>query len=402
MTILLCLGPFLAAAAQESPFRESVIGQVGDQETFHVGLVTRTLDRVAYVGIRHGKHHVVLDGRAGEAFDETAQWTWSPDEEVLAYAARRGKQWRWVVKDRVTPEFETVGSFAFSADSKSYFCLGKTGTRWTCLLNGVKVEEANSFPWAGFNPGTNELLYIVPGPKGPVLSEAGRKRDVQIVGGIAFSPDGKRTAHRTWKTAGKKTTTHLSVDGKLGPAFDSVDNAVFSEDGSQVAYVARSGGRESVVLADKVVETCDRVYRLGFAPDGRLYYTADTSGSRFLVVGSDRWGPWAQHLDPPIFAPDGKTYAFRVLEPGRMFYMINGKSGPVFEGTTSLTFHPKTLMPAYLAKKDDAWLLVLGETGVKVPYPPFSVARFSPDGKHVSFVGLRDRSQFLRLTADVR
>ena len=78
------------------------------------------------------------------------------------------------------------------------------------------------------------------------------------------------------------------MDGTPGPALDAVDDPVFSEDGSHLAYWARQGAKQRVVLDGAPGPEYDEVIRGGpaFRADGKLEFLAIQQGILYRVTRS--------------------------------------------------------------------------------------------------------------------
>jgi len=59
------------------------------------------------------------------------------------------------------------------------------------------------------------------------------------------------------------------VDGKSGPAFDSINgySTIFSPDSMRVAYVAKQEKKPCVVVDEKPGPTYDEIVKFFFSPD---------------------------------------------------------------------------------------------------------------------------------------
>ncbi|MEO6002884.1 MAG: WD40 repeat domain-containing protein [Opitutus sp.] len=131
------------------------------------------------------------------------------------------------------------------------------------------------------------------------------------VGGVYFSPDGKRLA-ALCTPAGATSGRFMILDGKKSPKYQSIDYSppnepVFSPDSSKFVYVGNNNGRFLVVNG----EESDAGFSLGpyFGAGGsRLAYALQLTGGHELHV--DDKVVFNGVLDDFRFSADGAHYAF--------------------------------------------------------------------------------------------
>jgi hypothetical protein len=114
---------------------------------------------------------VRVDGKVGPRYSRIAAATpvFSEDGSSVAYCARRGVEWRWVVNGVEGPVFPElkVTSFAFSADGKHHAYIAVPSFRRNVLVvDGVKrasSDEDKAVPWDAapvFSPDGSRLAWV--------------------------------------------------------------------------------------------------------------------------------------------------------------------------------------------------------------------------------------------------
>lgn len=189
----------------------------------------------------------------------------------------------------------------------------------------------------------------------------------------SLRPDRDRTA---WCEKRADGLFRLVVDGiPNGPPSEEAHQAVFSPDGTHVAWSALRGGRRVLVL------------------DGRERGPLDG-----LLLEKGPFG-----LSPSLkVADDGKTVAWIACsgKPRRCTGQIfEREPGPSFDEISSLWLSsgPSPRL-ACLGRRGEAWSLLVDGRETLLPskrsftdpaswLPPIEGFRFSPDGKHDAFVG---------------
>ena len=156
-----------------------------------------------------------------------------------------------------------------------------------------------------------------------------------------------------------------------------VGTPLFSPDGIRVAYAARRGKEDAVVILD-----------------------------------GEAGPPFASIVAGPVFSPDSRHLAFAVVDAGGLALVVDGKTigrGPL-AGTDfirDLTFAPDNTRLAYIGVTGgNLWdqgmtararrrVYVDGIAGAEYDVPYLGGLRFSRDGKHLVYVvgGFADQSR---------
>ena len=171
--------------------------------------------------------------------------------------------------------------------------------------------------------------------------------------------------------------------------FDSAERPVFSRDGSRFAYVAkddRKSNNEFVVVDGKRGPAVESVSSLNFTSDGRLVYEGKVSDKWSLFVENEK-GTTLDYIFYYLFARDGKTIAYLGRLGDKYLIVADGKQGELFDDVTYLTVSRYGTTVAYRAKQNGKWCVVVN--GKKGPF--FDSIEDGPvvseDGSKVAYAG---------------
>jgi hypothetical protein len=248
--------------------------------------------RVAYVAQLGGKEFVVVDGVEGK--EGSGDLVFSPDGRRVAYLANRGdkqlvvvdgvegKEYFWIdVHAEDAPLFG--GLPVFSPDSKR-------------VAYAASDLEPGGEP---ARPGV-KCLVVVDGVEG-------KRYDGIITGPPVFSPDSHHVAYTVAHVARpgdsqpspEPMTQWVVVDGVEGKEYGGIgrESLVFSPDSRRVAYVARRGGKELVVVDGVEGNEYGGIQaRPGFGPtpgvlgvlEGSLVFSPDSRHVAYLARRGDK------------------------------------------------------------------------------------------------------------------
>ena len=225
--------------------------------------------------------------------------------------------------------------------------------------------------------------------------------------GLAVSPTGLHFAY----IAHQGSRSVAVIDGKTGPAFDSLDHItqlstqmfVFSPDGKRCGYLAHTSDGLKVVVGEEQCP-CLQIQDFMFSPDGSHY--------AFAMIAVDH-EPWLEAFDgkpqtivtgpkDACFSPDGKHFAYwgELKEPNKeannSALVMDGKAGPRFAVIREFTFSSNSAHYAYIGDENldvskppvpikTSHLIVDGVERANLP--TMSRLILSPDGAHVAVFG---------------
>jgi hypothetical protein len=172
---------------------------------------------------------------------------------------------------------------------------------------------------------------------------------------------------------------------------------------------------EEAVKKDLPVET---LISLGRPPEGftlipdSLKYSADTKSITYVAYNDKKENIvylnntpsprfYAVHPSTPVFSPSQNRHAYiAAAGPGKMFAVIDGKAGPVFDAIDNLIFSPDDLRHAYRAQKGEKQCVVVDHIpgplyeGIPI-HKNLKNMGFSPDSRRFVYVGARDGTCYL-------
>jgi Tol biopolymer transport system component len=210
------------------------------------------------------------------------------------------------------------------------------------------------------------------------------------------SPDNRRLAY-TAKAGGKE---FVVVDGKEGNRYDDIEGhlAIFSPDSKRVAYGARVGNKKLVVVDGKEGKQFDFIGDVEFSLDSkRVAYTVRMGNKEFVVVDGKEGKPYDKigvGGGGPTFSPDNNRLAYTARLGNSWLGVVDGREGNRYDAmgersNGGLVFSPDSKRVAYTARVGTKEVGVVdGKEGK--PYDGIVGgefgAMFSPDSKRVAYV----------------
>jgi len=336
---------------------------------------------VAYKTTDQGKQAVAINGTAGKSWERIGTVQFAPDGRVVYEAFANGK-WRIVSGKRESPEFDfpldmpliSVDGTAMAYVEKHrdrkkgnlVVCsldmkLRMTGREYDDIVRISGDRAVSRLAFIANQEGKQRVVSVVLSAKKQVQESEGPLFDQILT--LDVSADGAHLAYlaRRDKTVllvkngvelpfpehEMRSQTLISrngrsfnagsilgaffpvMDGKrFGDTYDGIRDPVFSADGSQFAFVARTGDKHYVVANGSPGPRYDMVVGPQFSPDNsRLVYRARQDGKRFVVVADARGKtvkeqPTYEMVWQPAFTPDGKSIAYTVKSARELWWRV--------------------------------------------------------------------------------
>lgn len=282
------------------------------------------------------------------------------------------------------------------------------------LLGATACERKPPAP-----PPAPPLPAAPKGPQPPVATPAPRPvafagKSVRLavippgheLGEAVFSADGRHVAYVTSKDG----ASWAWLDGKQGAPHESIRGLAFREGHATLAYVARRGVKESLVVDEHEGPRYTAVGTVRFAADGAVVYSA-RRGEAWLLVSGGRERPVATTEDPsPVVSPDGRRVVFgeQASEAGPAglracsLDLSQCTAGAPHDGVSRLTPDPWGARLAYLAGRAGQELAVVADLdrpGLEErslgAFDSVALLGLSAGGRHVAFLARRGPQQLL-------
>jgi len=283
---------------------------------------------------------VVVDCKEGPHYDDIGRGTliFSPDSRRVAYLAEVGAKSIVVVDGKEDKPYDAIGqaSFIFSPDSRRVAYLAEVGARTIAIVDG---REERPYDVIGEELGQGREFI----PNGAT----------RRLSSLTFSPDSQRVAYAA-KVGGKQAVV---VDGNADKPYEAIaDGPIFSPDNRRVAYAAKVGGKQVVVVDGKEEQSYDGIGlgSLIFSRDSRrVAYVAKVGGKQVVVLdGKDQKSYDGICADSLIFSPDSQRLAYAAKVGGKQAVVVDGSEAKFYDGTRlrSLIFSPDSRRVAYVAR----------------------------------------------------
>lgn len=277
---------------------------------------------------------VRVDGEAGPRWSEIAVETpvFSANGVSVAYCARKGLDWRWVVNGVEGPAFSelTPTSFAFSADGKRHAYVAAPRFRQTAVVvdgvSDVARGRDEPQPWDAapmFSPDGARLAYVE-------ALHSDRKMRVNVDGKSGEWYNGVSMMKSPGFGAHAMTGPQASIDGwALTRPRPEVFCMAFSANGKAFGFLAGIGGRWVAVIDGR-----PRARHDNMGVD--LVFNAEGTDDAYMALDGTRRAIQRAKAPPLpveavndgtlIFSPDGRRLAFAGVREGVTAVWLDGKA----------------------------------------------------------------------------
>ena len=301
-----------------------------DRESVHVSSFhTPGLEALGFVEeTSSGKHQVHINGTPRGTFDRVEAITIDGPRHYTALVQEDGRSWI-VVNGR--KRFQVEGANLSRAWKLLVTCtlrgkpvsiLGKH------VIQDAKIQETifAKRSAAILTLGKGQCMWI-DGERGPTF-----RRVRQMLGGdeyenFVFDVGEERVAYRVQDA---KLKWSVVLDGKQGPSYRAIGAAAFSRGGERLAYGARKGVRDAVLVIDGIEHPAQgrRIVRVLWSPDGsHLAYVARGKFGRhsFALVHDGEVLAAFDEFRSLSFGKDQKPLTYSFLRGTELYAVMNGK-----------------------------------------------------------------------------
>ena len=278
----------------------------------------------------------------------------------------------------------------FSANGKSVAYCAQKDNKWRWVINGVEGPSFQKLTPTSFafSEDGKRHAYVANGSilvvDGKAVPAKGSGKPIPYDAAPAFSPDSKRLVYVEWLKAERKM--RIVQDGKPGGWSVGVSMSISSGFGALI------NARGKAAQPPK--------FGLDFSADSQHFAYSQFNGTLTRIVVNGKPEPAYQNLGIDfVFSPDGSDFAYMAYPDGKRS-IVRKTSLPfaindLVDGT--LTFSPAGKQLAFVGIRDAKMALWLNEKAVSVNLPPghrIEAPRFSPDSKRLAYpVGKRGPSR---------
>ncbi len=428
--------------------------------------------RFAYEGQEKNSVVAVVDGKRGPDYKGLlGPIQFTNDSQHYAYTAQKGDQWL-IVSDGVEgPAYDAVGRprftpkgnlLRYSANRRGASVVIENGKEITPEAKGIYVilgvtpqqEKVIAVGYGGKRT-DRDLRLVIGGQVGPLVDSvtrpifgatddhyvyaAHRVSVPALKANRAFGQiviDGKEgrqyealteSTLSAWMNAGQRVLFPAAgVRPWFNPRWDGVSTPAMTRDGTHVAYAARKGDKEYVIVIDDVEGPSFEAVPCGptYGPDGKLYYTTFEAGKLITVVDEKRvselaWksNKWEDHDGCSDFLVwEGGHWGYMTEQGGDQYFsgqttrakrrmVVDGQAGPEYDAVAISVVHTQLSGGAFhfsyevhenKASKDASFVVLDGQEGKLYDAVFMGSSEFLGD-KTVTFVA-RSGKRFVRIT----
>ena len=218
---------------------------------------------------------------------------------------------------------------------------------------------------------------------------------------VVISDDGSAYAFAKLGPEGWQMV-HAATEKKqweTGPPFQGFFSGtlILSPDGKRFSYVVVRGGKKLVLLDGKPSKLWENLGEgsFRFSQDGKRFaYRAGDLTGQYVLSDGQSYGPF-EGVSCIEFSLDSRRLAFGVQDKSAWHMIVDGKkSKPYLEAVNSPVFSPDGKRLAFVTVKNDALVLVLDDQEVDLLGRGLKLTKeaplaFSPQGDHFGYVCVR-------------
>ncbi len=394
--LLLCFG-MIAGSENEPPppVVEEPICTIDISALAHkIPSVSPDCARVAFVERTNNKMRAVIDGKAGDLFDEVYRPRFSANSRRCGYVARNWQKHLVVVEGVKSKEYDAIvpASLLLSPDNKGIAFIAVQDANYFVIRDEAAFGPYLSVSEIAFSPDGSKLAWCAEITQGEsALFVDGKRKHKGAAGNICFSPDGKRMAFIAYFAPGRdeaKKPNTVMIDGKKGEETTSRrSEMVFSPDSNRFAYtITKEDGKSSMVIDGKI-EAFDLVRSPVFSGNSKRFGFAARQGDKEFVVVEKSRSKSHDRVSEPYFSPDGSRMAYIAQMTNMEAVFENGKMHGEYHDVIEPVFSPDGKNLTYLARfMENAFFVLNGAEVRRFTVPYASSLRYSPKGSRFAYV----------------
>ena len=186
-------------------------------------------------------------------------------------------------------------------------------------------------------------------------------------------------------------------DGQQDAVWDAVRDLQFSPNGSRLAYVARRGTNECVVLDGTNSPPFQAIGPgcLAFSPDSKRFVFIAWISGKWSAVLDGRPGPGYDRIAKVgfTFSSDSRHFAYAALRGKQSFWITDSAESVPGDGVGPFRFSPDGTRTGWLAPRGETWIVVVDGKAKECDQVAQEGVIFSPDSRHAMYASGGDKLQ---------
>lgn len=303
--------------------------------------------RSAYAAKQGKEWLIVVDEKAGQAFESVGRPVFSPDGTHIAYVAMRKKNSEVLVVDgKVQTEFQAAHHPVFNPDSQHVaYSVKRDKNRELVIEDGKERPEFVEAREPIFSPDSKRLAYLAKHEKEwRVIIDGKEELDpgAEVFHAMHFSPDNEHfeyVAIHEWHLqdqakSAKGSKVWVRRDGKTSGPFTCPNPGMHYENISEpfVEYVLESQDR--------------RRFALVIGHRGINNLNGRTTRAQGCAIVDGQVGKMYDTLDiDPMFSPDGAHFAYTLrggVGENKSAAVVDGQEGKLYDDVIGGAFRDAT------------------------------------------------------------
>ena len=377
------------------------------KEDYNWPIINKTWDAIAVKTLRGTRWSVLLNNTPGTFYSEVKYLQFSPNGDTLVYVGMKGvnKLFRRAVSVRITEEkeerlYDDISPTIFSPDGKSWAYRIRDDDDYYLVVNGAESRRYDSVNDFHFSPDGSSLVFkALLNDKSFLVIDGAEGKRYDDVFAITFNPVNSEVVY--WGRTGNNfylvaNEIELNVSRQTAPTANSI---LFNPDGRSFAYFLRDVGNENYyVVQDGVYSNpYDRIKfeKAVYSRDGTtLAYPAGKGNQEFIVLNGREEESYDAVSDP-VFSNDNFSIIYAANQGNKWFAVINRRKEQRYDMVKETIFSPSGSSYSYCAKKDNKWFIVRNGVEGTERFDDVSGLRYSHDGTKLIFIATTITKTFL-------
>ena len=368
------------------------------REEINWPIINKNWDAIAAKTLKGTKWSVLLNNKPGTFYSEVKHLQFTPNGDTLVYVGMKGvnKLFRRALSVRINEEsderlYDEISPTIFTPDGKNWAYKIRDDDDWYLVVNGIESKRYDSVNYHKFSPDGTSLIFIAKlDGKSFLVTDGEEGKRYDDIFAITFNPMNSEASY--WAVSnGNYYLVSGSKEINISRQVPPVDNSIlFNPKGNSFAYFVRD------ILTDDYYVVQDGIYsnpydrikweEALYSNDGTtLAYPAGKGNIEFVVLN----GKEEENFDAvrqPKFSNDNFSIIYIANQGNKWFAVINRKKEKRYDMVKEALFSPSGNSYAYFAKEGNKWMLVRNGVESANKYDDVSDLSFTPDGSKIVYI----------------